>query len=79
MSARMYLIELRMVKEFSSTVPIFAAISQPETPAIAAEIPKASVLVWERLTPITAAAVSLSRTATNDRPDRLLRKLRTMT
>ena len=75
----MYLIEVRMVNEFSSTVPISAAMSQPDTPAIAAETPKVNTLVRARFTPITAAAVSLSRTATSERPTRLVRRLRTTT
>ena len=41
--------------------------------------PNVSVFVRARLIPITAAAVSLSRTATSDRPARLLRILRTTT
>ena len=71
--------ELRIVNEFSSSVASCAAANQPAMPAIAAEMPKVRVFVRAKLTPMTAAAVSLSRTATSDRPTRLLRRLRTIT
>ena len=55
----------------ASTSESLRAKRLPATPAIAPDSPKTIVLVVNRLTPITAAAVSLSRTATMARPIRL--------
>ncbi len=50
--------------------------SEPAIAHIAAEMPNTIVFVRARGTPITAAAVSLSRIATSDRPTRLLTRPR---
>ena len=52
--------------------PVRIADTEPAAAAIAAETPNTSVFVRARLTPITAAAVSLSRIAISERPVRLL-------
>jgi hypothetical protein len=66
-------IEPRIVKNpiAGSTNVSLSANSDPAMPAIDADRPNTTVFTIARLTPITAAAVSLSRTATIARPIRL--------
>ena len=51
--------------------PVRITETEPAAAAIAAAMPNMSVLVRVRFTPITAAAVSLSRIAISERPTRL--------
>ena len=64
------------LKSCSATKPESMAHKTPATPPRAALTPKVMVLYIGRLTPLTAAPVSLSRMAMMARPGRLLIRLR---
>ena len=73
------MIEPRIVKRrFSGVVWVCRSANvQPAMPVIAADSPNAIVFTAATFTPMTEAAVGLSRTATMARPTRLFTRLRT--
>ena len=75
------MIEPRIVKlTFSGVVCVWRSANvQPAMPASAADSPKVTVLTTATCTPMTDAAVVLSRTAIIARPMRLFTRLRTRT